>query len=103
MYSTLAARWGIGSFDDSISPKPIAIDRSIETNLFNANIQCPIKAGIPITASGTVSLDVDANVQASIGIGVVAAGTMLPPKITDFGLDFGMLYYVLGSAFPRQR
>jgi hypothetical protein len=99
VYSTLAARWGFGSFNDSILPKPIAIDRSIDTNLFNTNIQCPVKAGIPITASGTVSLDVDANVQASIGIGVVAAGTVLPPKITDFGLDFGMLYYVLGSAF----
>ncbi|KAF8502654.1 hypothetical protein F5888DRAFT_1607718 [Russula emetica] len=77
-----------GAFNKSISPNPTPIDFSGETNLFHTNIKCPIKAGIPITPSASVSLDVDANVHASIGIGAVAAGTIIPPKITEFGLDF---------------
>jgi hypothetical protein len=77
-----------GAFNKSISSKPTPVDFSGETNLFHTNIQCPIKAG-KITPSASVSLDVDANVHASIGIGAVAAGTIIPPKITEFGLDFG--------------
>ena len=84
-----------GAFKKSISLKSTPLDFSGEKNLFHTNIKCPIKAGISITPSASVSVDVDANVHASIGIGAVAAGTIIPPKITDFGLDFGTLYSVL--------
>jgi hypothetical protein len=57
-----------------------------------------IKVGISITPSASVSLDVDTNVHASMSIGAVAAGTIIPPKITEFGLDFGALYHALGSS-----
>jgi len=77
-----------GAFNKSISSKPTPVDFSGETNLFHTNIECPIKAGIPITPSASVSLDAGANVHASIGISAVAAGTIIPPKITEFGLDF---------------
>jgi hypothetical protein len=103
VYSTLAALKDGGAFNKSISPKPTPVDFSGETNLFHTNIKCPIKAGIPITPSASVSLDVGANVHASIGIGAVAAGTIIPPKITEFGLDFGVLYCVLSSSFRRQK
>ena len=106
VYFTLAAlkHIHVGAFNKSISPHSTPVDFSGEKNLFHTNIKCPIKAGnISITPSASVSLDVGANVHASIGIGAVAAGTMIPPKITEFALDFGALYCVLGSAFRRQR
>ena len=81
-----------GAFNKSISSNPTPVDFSGETNLFHTNIKCPIKAGVPIIASASASLDVDANVHASIGIGAVAAGTLIPPKITELALDFGALY-----------
>jgi hypothetical protein len=75
-----------GAFKKSVSSKPIPVDFSGEKNLFHTNIKCPIKS---VTPSASVSVDVGANVHASIGIGAVAAGTLIPPKITEFALDFG--------------
>ena len=80
------------AFNKSISSNPTPVDFSGETNLFHRNINCPIKAGVPITASASASLDVGANVHASIGIGAVAAGTIIPPEITELALDIGALY-----------
>jgi hypothetical protein len=76
-----------GAFNKSASSKPIPVDFSGEKNLFHTNIKCPIKA---VTSSASVSVDVGANVHASIVIGVVAAGRLFPPKITEFALDFGV-------------
>jgi len=84
----LAALRHVGAFNKSVSPKPAPVNFSGEKNLFHTNIKCPIK-GKPITPSASLSVDVDANVHATIGIGAVAAGTLFPPKITEFGLDFG--------------
>jgi hypothetical protein len=94
VYFTLAAlKHAVsGAFNKSISSNPTPVDFSGEKNLFHTNIKCPIKAGVPITASASASLDVDVDVHASIGIGAVAAGTIIPPKITEFALDFGALY-----------
>jgi hypothetical protein len=94
----LAALRNGGAFNESITPKSTPVDFSGEKNLFHTNIKCPIKAGISITPSASVSLDVDTNVHASMSIGAVAAGTIIPPKITEFGLDFGALYHALGSS-----
>jgi len=102
VYYTLAALRDGGAFNESISPNPFPVDFSAKTNLFHTSIKCPIKAEIPITPSASVSLDVATNVHASISIGAVAAGTIIPPKITEFGLDFGAFYSVLGWPFPNQ-
>jgi hypothetical protein len=101
-YSALPARRDGGAYNKSITT---SVDFSGERNLFQTNNESPTKAanGVSISSSASVSLDVDANVHASIRIGLVAAGTIIPPKITEFGLDFGVLYSVLGPAFPRQR
>ena len=87
VYSALADLKG--AFNKSVSSRPTPVDFSGESNLFHMNIKCPIKAGIPITPSASVSIDAGADVHASIGIGAVAAGTMIPPKISEFRLDFG--------------
>ena len=63
--------------------------------MFNKSIECPASAAIPISPSASVSLDVGANVQMSVGLGAVAAGTLIPPAINEFGLNFGVLYRVL--------
>ena len=55
-------------------------------NLFNTSISCP-ETPSPFTAS--VSLDVDGAVHAAVSLGAVAAGTFVPPAISEFGLTLG--------------
>ena len=69
----------IGSFNKSLSAKPAPLNFSGQKNLFS---------------DGSGSIDVDANLQASVGISAVAAGSIIPPKVTQFGITFGMLYCI---------
>ncbi|KAI0276246.1 hypothetical protein BGY98DRAFT_1177851, partial [Russula aff. rugulosa BPL654] len=67
------ARVTIGSFNKSLSEKPAPLNFSGQKNLFS---------------DGSGSIDVDANLQASVGISAVAAGSIIPPKVTQFGITF---------------
>ncbi|KAH9954479.1 hypothetical protein BC827DRAFT_1272621 [Russula dissimulans] len=72
---------------NSENAKPV--DYSGGKTLFNTSIEWPAGVVTPIFSSASVSLDVSANVQVAISIGVVAAGTLIPPNISDLrvGLD----------------
>ena len=91
IYSFLAALRDGGAFNNSLSLNQTLVDFSSQMNLFHTNIECPTEDGVT-TPNASASLDVDANVHASISIGAVAAGTIIPPQITEFGLDFGATY-----------
>ncbi|KAN0134690.1 hypothetical protein V8E53_007475 [Lactarius tabidus] len=65
--------------------KPFSFSRT--ENLFNTSITCP-ETRSSFTAS--VSLDVDSTVKATVSLGAVAAGTVVPPKISEFGLTLGL-------------
>lgn len=80
----------MGAFNQTLQPNPTPINFSGVTNLFNTSIECPASAAIPISPSASVSLDVGANVHMSVGLGAVVAGTIIPPAITEFGLNFGV-------------
>ena len=67
----------IGSFNKSLAAKPAPVNFSGQKNLFNES-------------GGSGSIDIDTNLQASVGFSVVAAGTVIPPKVTQFGLTFSM-------------
>ncbi|KAJ7143852.1 hypothetical protein C8R44DRAFT_864873 [Mycena epipterygia] len=67
---------------------PLNFDK--KANLFNKTITCgPVKA--------SVSADVDANANAAASVGVAASGTLIPPKITDFGVIAGLTASVSGT------
>ena len=78
MYYTLVDL-SIGSFNKAISANPAPVNFSGQKNLFS---------------DGSGSVDIDANLQASVGISAVAAGTIIPPKLTQFEITFGMLYRI---------
>jgi hypothetical protein len=65
----------INSFNKTISAKPAPVNFSGQKNLFK---------------DGSSSIDIDANLQASVGISALASGTIIPPKITQFAVTFGM-------------
>jgi hypothetical protein len=67
----------IGSFNKSLAAKPAPVSFSGQKNLFTGS-------------GGSGSIDIDANLQASVGISAVAAGSIIPPKVTQFGITFGM-------------
>jgi len=69
----------IGSFNKTVSADSAPVNFSGQKNLFS---------------DGSGSVDIDANLQASVGISAVAAGTILPPKLTQFEITFGMLYRI---------
>ena len=86
-YSTLtllspAALENANRFNETESKNLRPFKFSGKENLFNTSISCP-----QFTAS--VSLDVDSAVHAAVSLGVVAAGTYVPPKISEFDLTLG--------------
>jgi len=72
------------SFNESRSTNPKQVNFSRQRNLFSRNN----------SPTDSVSLDVGADVQASVDITAVAAGTLHPFKISQFGITFGLLYCV---------
>ena len=98
MYCILAAPRAVGSFNKTLTSQPLPVaDFSGVTNLFNTSIDCPASSTNPVDLSASISLDVGADVHVTVSIGAVAAGSLIPPHIAEFGLTFGVSYCVLGT------
>ncbi|KAJ6546623.1 hypothetical protein B0H10DRAFT_2131051 [Mycena sp. CBHHK59/15] len=69
------------NLDKSITLPPLNLNKNI--NLLNQKINCG-----PVTAS--VNMNLDAKAKALATIGVAATGTLIPPKLTDFGVVAGL-------------
>jgi hypothetical protein len=82
-----AALENANTFNQTLSPTTAPVTFSGSSNLFNTTIQCPVNGALSVTASA--SLDAGANVNATVSLGAVAAGTIVPPEMTEFGLYFG--------------
>ncbi|KAH9167921.1 hypothetical protein EDB89DRAFT_1994780 [Lactarius sanguifluus] len=62
-------------------------------NFFGDMLRTPNAAQAPRFRSrptASLSLDVDAAVHAEVSLGAVATGTLVPPKISEFGLTLGL-------------
>ncbi len=75
LLSCTLARLSIGSFNKTLAAKPAPVNFSGQKNLFN---------------DGSGSIDINADLKATVGISAVAAGSIIPPKVTQFGITFGM-------------
>ena len=74
------------SFNKTISANAHLVNFTGHKNLFN---------------DGSGSIDIDANLQVSVGLSAVAAGTIVPPKVTQFDINFGMLYRIYQARTSR--
>ncbi|KAI0037499.1 hypothetical protein FA95DRAFT_94316 [Auriscalpium vulgare] len=77
-------------FNKTLSETLPPIDFDKPFNLFNTSIDCPANQFVPAAFSAKVSVDVEAKMHAVIQVGVVAAGTVIPPKITEIGVFGGL-------------
>ncbi|RDB30162.1 hypothetical protein Hypma_012361 [Hypsizygus marmoreus] len=74
------------NFDESITKALDPINLSKTWPLFSKSISC---AGPP-SFTASVSSDITASAYAAITLGVAAVGTIVPPKLTEFGLFAAM-------------
>lgn len=79
--------------DKSTTLKPFDVDKTF--NLIDQQIKCTAPAPVAglnssVGVSGKIKVDVDAKVHAVVSLGVVASGTVIPPKVEDFGITSGM-------------
>jgi hypothetical protein len=91
------------TFNKTSAQNTTPVNFSGTTNLFHTNIQCPSKTVPQISASASVSLDAGADVNVSVTLGVVAAGTFAPPSISQLVLHFGAYGIVMPVAKPLIR
>jgi hypothetical protein len=83
-----AALQNATAFNKTISQDLQPFDFSGAENLFNTSCQLPrsesrLRSPLLSCSMSTVLL------QATVSIGAVAAGTLVPPEISDFGLTLG--------------
>ncbi|KAF7344678.1 hypothetical protein MVEN_01628100 [Mycena venus] len=72
----------------SVNLKPLALTKSI--SLLNKSIKCG-------AATASLKADLAANAHATASVGVAASGTLIPPKLTDFGIITGLTASVDGT------
>ncbi|KAJ6553046.1 hypothetical protein B0H19DRAFT_1263467 [Mycena capillaripes] len=68
--------------------KPLVFNKNI--NLVNSNINCG-------KVSASLQVDMDANANAQVSFTVAATGTIVPPKMTKFGVVAGLTANVAGT------
>ncbi|KAI0340900.1 hypothetical protein BDW22DRAFT_1333399 [Trametopsis cervina] len=82
-----------GAVDDALSALSINVTKSKTQTLdvdkpftlFDQSVSCPA-SGLTPNLHGEIKVAVDAKAHAVVGYGVVAAGSLVPPHISDFGL-----------------
>ncbi|KAK1222410.1 hypothetical protein PQX77_014743 [Marasmius sp. AFHP31] len=73
------------SFDKSLTKElpPIDVDKTV--NIFEEKISCPAQGAIP-AFDASLKADAIAKAHAVVSIGVAAVGTIIPPKLSEFGV-----------------
>lgn len=87
----------LDEFNKTLDKQLPPIDFNKSANLFNASVSCPASATNPAAFDASVSVDVAGNVHAVVDLGVAAAGTIIPPKVSHFALIAGLNANVGGT------
>jgi hypothetical protein len=77
------------SFDENVTKSLPPIDVAKDFPLLDASISCPASGAIP-ALSASAKADIETKAHAVIDIGAAAAGTIVPPKLSSFGLYAGL-------------
>lgn len=72
---------------DKTGTKSLTVDKTI--NLLNKQAQCAPSQYAPAFTAG-VKVDVEAKADATLNYGLAISGTIVPPKISEFGLVAGL-------------
>ncbi|OSD05577.1 hypothetical protein PYCCODRAFT_1464936 [Trametes coccinea BRFM310] len=87
--------FSIGNFNKNISKSSaLNLDKSI--NLFDKKIDCPQQGNIP-GFTGEAKVDLDAKANGNVNYGVAAAGSIIPPQLSEFGLFVGLDTTITGT------
>ncbi|KAH8997662.1 hypothetical protein EDB86DRAFT_3076463 [Lactarius hatsudake] len=78
------------TFNKTITQDLQPVDFNGAKNLFKTSVDCTASTAIPVSSTASLSLDVDAAVHAAVSLGAVAAGTLVPPNISEFGLTLDL-------------
>ncbi|KAG5646580.1 hypothetical protein DXG03_002883 [Asterophora parasitica] len=81
------------NFDKSVTTNVPPIDISKNYPLFSQSLSC---AGPP-AFDASIRANADVNAHADISLGVAAVGTIVPPKLTQFGAFVGLDADIRGS------
>nr|VWP02189.1 Nucleosome assembly protein 1 [Ganoderma boninense] len=73
---------------------PLDFEKTVP--LFDQSISCPQQGKIP-GFSGEAKVSLDAKVTGTVHYGVAATGTVVPPKLDEFGLFVGLDMDLLGT------
>lgn len=76
------------SFDKNITKSLPPLDVNKNFPILDLSKSCPAVDGGPSFSAG-LKADIDAKAHAVVTIGVAASGTIIPPKIKDFGVFAG--------------
>ncbi|KAL0576061.1 hypothetical protein V5O48_005919 [Marasmius crinis-equi] len=84
------------SFDKSITKElpPIDVDKTF--NIFEEKISCPAQGAIP-AFDASLKADAIAKAHAVVSVGVAAVGTIIPPKLSEFGVFTGLDADLVGT------
>lgn len=76
------------------TPTSITVSNTL-ANLISTDIPCSASIAAPTISAGPVSVQsgveasVDVNMDAQVQVGIVAAGSLIPPEITELGVTAG--------------
>ncbi|TFY62936.1 hypothetical protein EVG20_g6519 [Dentipellis fragilis] len=79
-----------GKFNETKKTDSKPVDVSINKTLLSLDVDCP-------DVNGHLQVDLDAKAHADITVGATAVGTVIPPKLDDFGLLLGLDGNIDGS------
>uniref|UniRef100_A0A0W0EY52 DUF7223 domain-containing protein n=1 Tax=Moniliophthora roreri TaxID=221103 RepID=A0A0W0EY52_MONRR len=78
-----------GSFNKSATKDlpPVNVDKTFP--IFEENISCPATGDLPAT-NASIKADAATKANAVVSIGIAAAGTIVPPEFSEFGIFAGL-------------
>lgn len=79
------------SFDKNVTKTLTPVNVNKDFQILNFNKSCPAEEGSGQPGlKADIKADINAQAKATVTIGVVAQGSIIPPKIEDFGVFAGM-------------
>ncbi|KAG5641981.1 hypothetical protein DXG03_003834 [Asterophora parasitica] len=87
LFSWIKNAWNkFNNFDKTLTENLPPVDVAKNVNLFSQSLSC---AGPP-AFDASIRADLNANAHAVVSLGLAAVGTIVPPKLTQFGAFVGL-------------
>ncbi|KAI0638754.1 hypothetical protein C8Q77DRAFT_1151788 [Trametes polyzona] len=85
----------LGDFNKNVTASsPLNFEKDFP--IFDKKIDCPQKGKVP-AFSGEAKVDLEGKVDGTVNYGLAAAGSIIPPKLDEFGLFVGLDATITGT------